>query len=121
MNVIDKKWGYELIIENNDYYCGKHLHIMPHKKSSVHYHTNKIETFYVIQGSMLLEYSRCLDLDSWLDGVNVSTIKMSKGDSFTLNPLVAHRYSSIGNCSCDFIEFSTHDDISDTIRIIQSQ
>ena len=53
-NIVSKGWGYELWIENNELYCGKHLHVLPTKWCSVHYHKNKKETFYVINGELLL-------------------------------------------------------------------
>ena len=42
--IVNKLWGYEIWIENNEKYCGKHLHVVPGKKCSVHYHKDKKET-----------------------------------------------------------------------------
>ena len=56
-NIVSKGWGYELWVENNELYCGKHLHVLPSKWCSVHYHKNKKETFYVINGELKLEFS----------------------------------------------------------------
>ena len=119
MIVVNKKWGYEIVIENNSQYCGKHLHVIPGKQCSVHYHKNKKETFYVIDGELILEYSDSLDKQDW-ESYYILTKHLQKGDSFTIEPLVAHRFRSATNSSCDFIEISTHHDDSDSYRIIES-
>ena len=118
-NIVSKGWGYELWIENNELYCGKHLHVMPRKWCSVHYHKNKKETFYVINGELLLEYSYNLDKEFWEEKFAHQKV-LKKGDSFTLEPMIAHRFTSNDiNCPCDFVEFSTHHEDSDSYRIIK--
>lgn len=117
--VHDKTWGYEIWIANNDQYCGKHLHVAPLKYCSVHYHKNKQETFYVINGTLVLLYSDLLDAKSWEDR-KMKRVVLNKGDSFTIAPMIAHRFFSGNNASCDFIEVSSHHDESDTYRIIES-
>ena len=118
-NIVPKVWGYEIWIENNKLYCGKHLHVLPTKSCSVHYHKNKKETFYVIGGELRLEYSTDLSLDFWESTIVKPTIVLKKGDSFTLDTLTAHRFTSNTNYPCDFIEISTHHEDSDSYRIIQ--
>ena len=44
---VPKGWGEELIIENNDKYCGKLLVFKAGCKFSMHYHMIKDETWYV--------------------------------------------------------------------------
>lgn len=120
-NIVNKKWGYEIWIENNDLYCGKHLHVLPTKWCSVHYHKIKKETFYVIKGSLILQYSDTLDKDIWLNHTDkIQHIILNEGDSFTLEPMVAHRFSSNKSVSCDFVEISTHHSDDDSYRIIES-
>jgi mannose-6-phosphate isomerase-like protein (cupin superfamily) len=51
-NRVEKKWGYELWIHNDEQYCGKLL--VFNKKNdrfSMHYHMIKNETWYVQSGS----------------------------------------------------------------------
>ena len=115
-NIVSKGWGYELWIENNELYCGKHLHVLPDKWCSVHYHKNKKETFYVIKGELKLEYSCNLE---WSSEHDIETIMLKKGDCFTLETLVAHRFTSNTSYPCDFIEFSTHHEDSDSYRVIK--
>jgi N-acetylneuraminate synthase len=117
--VVNKKWGYEIWIENNDSYCGKHLHVLPNKYCSVHYHKNKKETFYVLRGELSLECSTILEKEAWNNGVS-TTLILKEGESFTIEPYTAHRFTSNTSCSCDFIEISTHHDDEDSYRIIES-
>ena len=119
--IVPKGWGYELWIENNELYCGKHLHVLPTKWCSVHYHKNKKETFYVIKGELLLHYSYNKDLEYWKnDHKSDYEVKVLKtGDSFTLSTDTAHRFSSNLSTPCDFVEFSTHHEDSDSYRIIK--
>jgi len=117
--IVNKKWGYEIWIENNEQYCGKHLHVLPTKWCSVHYHKNKKETFYIIDGELLLQHSSSLDENRWKEGF-VNSIILKKGDYFTLGQMVAHRFTSNTSYPCDFIEISTHHEDSDSYRIIES-
>ena len=41
---VPKGWGEELVIENNELYCGKILRFNGGCKFSMHYHMNKDET-----------------------------------------------------------------------------
>ena len=47
---VPKGWGEELIIENNEMYCGKLLKFKMGCKFSMHYHLIKDETWYVQEG-----------------------------------------------------------------------
>lgn len=53
---IPKGWGEELIIENNEMYCGKLLRFKPGFKFSMHYHMIKDETWYVNEGNFIYRY-----------------------------------------------------------------
>lgn len=119
MHTVIKNWGYELWIENNNLYCGKHLHIIPNKKCSVHYHKIKKETFYIISGSLVLEYSQNLGLDAW-ESNQYNKIILNTGEFYTIDPYTAHRFYTHRSTPCDFIEISTHHDDKDSFRIIPS-
>jgi N-acetylneuraminate synthase len=118
--IVNKLWGYEIWIENNSEYCGKHLHVVPNHKCSVHYHKNKKETFYIIDGELILEYSTHLDEQSWNNMSGIKTILLEKGDSFTIDRNIAHRFYTSLSYPCNFIEISTHHDDNDSYRIIPS-
>ena len=54
---VEKKWGYELWLANNDQedYCGKILYIKKGEHTSMHYHLDKHETFHVIEGVLRVD------------------------------------------------------------------
>ena len=53
---VPKGWGEELIIENNDKYCGKLLIFKASCKFSMHYHMIKDETWYVDKGEFIYRW-----------------------------------------------------------------
>ena len=117
---VNKRWGYEIWIENNSLYCGKHLHVVPNKWCSLHYHKNKKETFYVIGGELRLEYKDLIDVPDLDDWDNVCETKiLTKGDSFTLEVGTLHNFTSNTSAPCDFIEISTEHKDSDSYRLGQ--
>ncbi|MBI2452409.1 cupin domain-containing protein [Candidatus Pacearchaeota archaeon] len=103
---IPKVWGSEEWIVNNDRYCGKILKLKKGFRSSLHYHKNKHETFFILSGEVLLE----------LEGKNVV---MKSGDVQTIEPLNKHRFTGLKNSK--IIEFSTHHEDSDSYREIGSE
>jgi len=54
--IVPKKWGEEIIIHNDENYCGKLLVFKEGAKFSMHFHMKKKETFYVQEGKFLLKY-----------------------------------------------------------------
>ena len=62
---IKKDWGYELWLVNNkeEDYCGKILCINEGCKGSMHFHANKHETFYILEGKLKIEIE---ELQSWV-------------------------------------------------------
>ena len=124
--IVTRGWGYEIQIENNKDYCLKHLHVLPTKWCSVHYHRKKIETFYVISGQLYLEYSEDLRIKTiqnlqlfWDNIAEKKVMILKKGDYLTINRWTPHRFTSNTNEPCDFIEGSTHHEDSDSYRIIK--
>jgi len=53
---VPKGWGREIIIENNDKYCGKILQFNEGCKFSMHYHLLKDETWYVNTGAFIYRW-----------------------------------------------------------------
>ena len=53
---VPKGWGKEIIIENNEKYCGKILQFKKGCKFSMHYHLIKDETWYVNFGEFLYRW-----------------------------------------------------------------
>lgn len=56
MEKVDKAWGYELIIHNDEKYCGKILHFNKWAKFSMHYHLLKQESWYFAKGRFIYSY-----------------------------------------------------------------
>jgi len=105
---VKKVTGSEEWIVNNELYCGKFLNIKKGFRGSIHHHKNKHETFYILEGKILLE----------LPETNKKRI-MLPGDIQTLPPLTTHRFTGIENTK--IIEFSTPHEDSDTYRDSQSE
>tara|TARA_Y100000593_G_scaffold72480_1_gene133119 strand:+ start:75 stop:452 length:378 start_codon:yes stop_codon:yes gene_type:complete len=70
---VPKGWGEEIIIENNEMYCGKLLKFKANCKFSMHYHLIKDETWYVNEGEFIY---RWIDTDT----AQIHETKLKKGD-----------------------------------------
>lgn len=111
--IVQKLWGHEKIIVNNDLYCGKIIVIEKNKIGSFHYHKIKDETFYLLSGKVKLKYSNSDDFDS------CEELIMEPGSSFRLFPRTRHQI--IGLEDSEIIEFSTKDMVEDSYRVISSE
>lgn len=98
----EKVWGSEEWIVNTPLYCGKFLYLKKGKRCSLHYHKNKDETFYVLEGEILMEAG---------DKEKV----MKKGDIQHITPMTKHRFSGLKDSV--IIEFSTHHEEDDSYRV----
>lgn len=108
---VQKGWGYELWIENNNQYCGKLLYFSKGKFCSWHYHKLKEETFYLQAGRLQIFYG-------WDDDIaKAECLIMKPGDSFHVPIGLRHRIKGLLKSNVMF-EFSTHHEDSDSIRII---
>ena len=109
--VVDKVWGKELWIVNNQDYCGKVMVLNQKFRCSIHHHQVKKETFLLISGKILLEIqtSDSLEMDS--------KIILTPGMSITIMPYTRHRFTGLNPVS-EIIEFSSrhfeHDSYRDT-------
>ena len=58
LHMVAKDWGKEEWFANNDKedYCGKILTILENQATSMHYHADKHETFYVLEGTLAVEW-----------------------------------------------------------------
>jgi mannose-6-phosphate isomerase-like protein (cupin superfamily) len=102
---VDKVWGHEEWIVNNELYCGKFLYLNKDWKCSLHYHKNKDETFYILSGKVSLE----------IDG---KTKILHPGQAERILPYMKHRFT--GTVDSVIIEFSTHHEEDDSYRIEES-
>lgn len=108
-DVHPKGWGHELWIRNCNLYCGKILVFLPKKKFSWHYHKVKDETFFVLEGELLLRFGYEDDL------ANSSCIELRPGAVFHVPPLLRHQLESI--TAAKVMEISTEHFEEDSIRI----
>ena len=117
IHVASKGWGFEKWIVNNDKYCGKLLYIVKGKKTSIHYHKIKDETFYVHSGKVTVYFMD--GLSEFKDklaplgelGIYSAMEKMvlKRGDNFYVPTGRIHQI--IGTEDTELYEFSTkHED-----------
>lgn len=110
---VKKDWGWELWfanVQDGPNYCGKMLFVEYGKWSSggrYHYHKIKDETFFVLEGLLLLKY---------VENDRVHVEILAAGDVFRIKPLVKHVFTSISNIGCRFIEVSTFHSDEDSYR-----
>lgn len=108
---VEKKWGNELWICNFPTYCGKILTIHRKEYTSWHYHKIKDEVMYVLSGKVKILYG-------YSDNIGECEITtLSEGESFHVKTGLRHRIEAIERSI--IIEFSTHHEDSDSIRILK--
>ena len=105
---VQKGWGSEEWIVNNDFYCGKILRINQGYSGSLHFHQQKHETFYVDSGTLQLEIA------DPATGALLTQI-LNAGESYVLPPCTVHRFTAL--TPVKLIEFSTTHRDEDTFRV----
>ena len=103
-----KGWGEEVWIINTDKYCGKLLKFRKGAKFSDHYHINKDETWYVLEGKLELHYYDLSNADK------LNTI-LNPGSVVHIPPNTPHQL--IAQEDSVVIEVSTPHDEADSYRI----
>lgn len=105
---IPKGWGEEIIITNNEKYCGKILVFKQGAKFSMHYHLIKDETWYVNKGVFIYR---------WIDTQNAELheIKLYKGDVVRQSPGQPHQLECVE--VGEIFEVSTQHFDSDSYRV----
>ena len=107
--IVSKGWGEEIIIENNEKYCGKILIFKQGCKFSMHYHMNKDETWWVEYGEFLY---RWIDTET----ADMNETKLGEGDIVRQRPGQPHQLEAISNGR--IFEVSTHHEDSDSYRVL---
>lgn len=105
---IPKGWGSELVIENNEMYCGKILIFKRGCKFSMHYHLEKDETWYVNSGRFIY---RWIDTDN----ADVNEQELVIGDIVRQRPGQPHQIEALTDG--EIFEVSTHHDDADSYRV----
>ena len=107
---VPKGWGEELIIENNEMYCGKILIFKQGCKFSMHYHMIKDECWYVEYGQFIY---RWIDTET----AELNEVKLEEGDVVRQRPGQPHQLEAISNGRV--FEVSTHHKDSDSYRVMK--
>lgn len=107
MQVIEKPWGREEVIEVNTCYMMKKLTMWAGHRCSLQYHKVKRETIYVLSGQ--------LRIYSGLDQESLAARIYTEGESITLVSGVVHRMEAVTDSV--YIEASTPE-MDDVVRLV---
>tara|TARA_B100000575_G_C23061778_1_gene611291 strand:- start:798 stop:1142 length:345 start_codon:yes stop_codon:yes gene_type:complete len=107
MNIIEKPWGREEVIEINDKYMVKKLTMWKDHRCSLQLHNYKKETIYILKGQLRI-----------ITGIsqNNLTEKIYKaGESITIPPGQVHRMEGVEDSV--YLEASTPE-MDDVVRLV---
>lgn len=106
--LVQKGWGTEEIWASTDLYCGKLMHFNEGAKFSMHFHSIKDETWYVLSGQFKV---------ITINTTNASRIEhiLNVGDTWHNPPLLPHQLFCIKQGT--IIETSTADSVEDNYRV----
>lgn len=107
MQIIEKPWGKEEVIEINDKYMMKKLTMLKGHRCSLQLHNHKKETIYVLSGQ--------LKIISGPDQDNLTGKIYSEGESITISPGVVHRMEGVEDSI--YLEASTPE-MDDVVRLV---
>lgn len=105
---VKKGWGHELIWATTDKYCGKLLKFNTGAKFSMHFHAEKDETWYVIDGRF-----KVITIDT--TNANREEKDLGPGDTWHNPPLLPHQVICLEEGT--IIEVSTSDSVEDNYRV----
>jgi len=101
MKIIEKPWGEERILEQNNFYVLKQLTMKKGHSCSQQYHENKTETIFILSGRLEIEIK------------GVKTI-FNPNENVTIYPKEVHRMSGVDDCV--YLEASTNH-LDDVVRL----
>ena len=102
MNITSKPWGYEILLEHNEDYAVKILHVAPQQSLSLQLHTIKRESMYVLKGDGTIQ-------------LGTTARALGLGQIVTIEPGTKHRLLA-GPRGIEVLEVSTPE-LDDLIRI----
>ena len=106
---VPKKWGHELIICNNEEFCGKLLVFKKGSQFSAHQHIKKREVFYILSGSINLMTINPKDATQ-------NNVHLFEGGIVEIPRFLVHQITALEDTIV--VEFSTHHDDEDSLRVI---
>ena len=107
MQIIEKPWGKEEVIEINDKYMVKKLTMWKNHRCSLQLHNHKKETIYVLKGQLRI-----------ITGLNQNSLTgkiYTTGEAITIPPGVIHRMEGVEDSI--YLESSTPE-IDDVVRLM---
>ena len=108
--IVPKGWGNEIIIENNEMYCGKLLKFKKGCKFSMHYHMVKDDTWYVETGEFIY---RWIDTET----AEVKIVRLYPKDIVRQRPGQPHQLEALTDGIV--FEVSTQHEDSDSYRVFK--
>ncbi len=109
VNFVDKTWGSEEWLVNNDLYCGKIMRFDKGKNCSLHYHVLKTESFYLRSGRLKM---RIMDSP---DSTIIEEFILEAGECMDIPPGLVHQMVALEDS--ELFEFSTQHFDSDSHRL----
>lgn len=106
MNIIEKPWGSEELLEHNDRYVLKRLVMKAGHRCSLQYHEKKRETIYVLSGKLRILYGDDKD--------HLESRVFESNESITIPTGMIHRMEGVEDSI--YLEASTPE-LEDVIRI----
>jgi quercetin dioxygenase-like cupin family protein len=106
---VEKGWGHELIWATNDKYCGKLLKFNKDARFSMHFHSEKDETWYVLSGKFEVKYIVTKT-------ASVQSEILTEGAVWRNKPLEPHQVICLEEGT--IIEVSTPDSVEDNYRVM---
>ena len=105
---VEKGWGSEFIFATNDKYCGKLLKFNTGAKFSMHFHSVKDETWYVLSGQFKVI---CINTANETKYEHI----LNENDTWHNPPLLPHQVICLE--AGTLIEVSTPDSVEDNYRV----
>lgn len=106
---VEKGWGGEIIFATNNLYCGKLMYFKAGAKFSMHFHDEKDETWFVLEGKFIVRYINTKD-------ASISEKELNQGDTWRNFPLEPHQLVCLEEGV--IIEVSTPDSVEDNYRVM---
>ena len=107
MQIIEKPWGKEEVIEINDRYMVKKLTMWAGHRCSLQYHNIKRETIYILSGRLRIYYGPSQE--------KLESRVFCSGESITIISGIVHRMEGVEDSV--YLEASTPE-MEDVVRLV---